>query len=650
LRKLARDLVVMALGPRSARRLDRRVFIFLLVMGLFALVALYTTLPNLLARASIRPHNATGRGAHNATEFGGRKNATNSQVRRVDCICLFVCVCVCVCVYVCVCVCVCLCVCVCGCAFAYRVVLYIRVCAWLVCAVLLCGGRQNLCGRSRRSSMRASLCRPQKVRRLLATPCGCIMVLQSTHLKRAAPRLASVPVPLSCSADTFCALRARLDNITTEIYDGTLIGPDIPRLERRKFFPRTKMAITSDLRSWAARNASGLSHTLPLIDACDFHCARDCWPEPAPRAPPPLVFDPAAYAAAYNSSWWWQGRVNGSLRDAVAAGRSEGLLSFPDMVYDHTVPLVAIALDACVCHIGYLSTDTLSFEPLYGCWLDHSSLTYGRDLTEDEMVLLSAYHSENYGHFVLEALTRFAVMAPYIRAHPGVRVVVRELTSFAAQYLSLLGLPAGQVIHGVTCGRRVYIPEPAGCAAPSRAHIALLRRELLAALRVPVDGEAENATALPPWAARAADRGLLLVRRASGRRGISNLDALHAALQRALPALPIAMHDDGMRVVDALRVWHGARLAIGAHGSGLVNMLVARRPFTVLEFVIPELSMVMQTLAVNLGFEYGCFLVPGATKDSSLVVDVNRTVEAVVAAIARQDAAAAAAARAVGSH
>ncbi len=451
-------------------------------------------------------------------------------------------------------------------------------------------------------------------------------------------------VPLNCGADSFAALRARLDSITTDIYAGTLVGPDIPREQRLKTFPRTKIRIQSDLRSWAS--SSTLARTLPLIDACDFHCSRDCWPVPAPRAPAPLVFDPVAYAASYDTSWWWngrmewwRGRVNATLRDELRAGRTDGLLTFPEVIFDGTVPQVAIAVDACVDHHGYLSTDTLLFEPLHGCWFDHSSLTLGRALTEDQMVLLSSYHSENYGHFVLEALTRFAVMAPYIRAHPGVLVVVRQETSFTAQYLDLLGVPRGQVIHGVTCARRVYVPEPAGCALPSRSHVALLRRELLAALRVPQDGTPESAAALPAWALPAAARTLLLVRRAGGRRGISNFDALRGALGARLPSLAVTVHEDGMTVVDALRVWHGARLVIGAHGSGLVNMIVARRPFTVFEFVIPELSMVMQTLAINLGFEYGCFVIPGGTKDSSMAIDVNRTVDAVVAALARQDAA-----------
>ena len=204
----------------------------------------------------------------------------------------------------------------------------------------------------------------------------------------ASPALELVPavleMPTSCNASSFVGLWAAINNITTDVYNGSYEGPWVPRLERLKAFPRLKLRVVSDLHTWAAGHPAH-AHLLPRIGACAFHCTPDCWPPLPPPAPVPIVHDPLLYARAYNTSWWWAARRDEALLDALYAGRFSALLTYGAMVNNATVPEVGIALDACIDHVGYVSTDTVHFEPLNGCWQDFSSLHFSRRLEYDQV-------------------------------------------------------------------------------------------------------------------------------------------------------------------------------------------------------------------------------------------------------------------------
>jgi hypothetical protein len=245
-----------------------------------------------------------------------------------------------------------------------------------------------------------------------------------------------------------------------------------------------------------------------------------------------------------------------------------------------------------------------------------------------------ACRGEGFSHFWLESLTRLAVMAPYIRAHPGIQVAVKDTTySFVRPILELFGVRREDIASGPCCARRLYIPEPVACANPTAMHLAMLRREVHHALGVRISGVAGAAE--PAWVRPLGQRTVLLLRR-KGARAISNFEALRSALvARLAPAHEVIVFD-GAAPVDALRMWYNCALAIGAHGAGFTHMVAARHPFSVVEFNIEELGLAFQHLTLKLGFEYGGFVPRGATHTGPMQVEVERAVQAVVEALARQ--------------
>ena len=132
-------------------------------------------------------------------------------------------------------------------------------------------------------------------------------------------------------------------------------------------------------------------------------------------------------------------------------------------------------------------------------------------------------------------------------------------------------------------------------------------------------------------------------------------------------------------------MWYNARVAVAPHGAGNSNMVVARRPFALVEFQERLLIRCFEDTALALGFEcvtrmcictciractaraglrarigrarrlmhssvgrtfpywtrrrarrYNMFLPPDATHDGPMTVDVPAAVDAVAAALARQ--------------
>ena len=132
--------------------------------------------------------------------------------------------------------------------------------------------------------------------------------------------------------------------------------------------------------------------------------------------------------------------------------------------------------------------------------------------------------------FFLGALTRLAVLAQFVRARASVRVVLQaQPPPLVAALLEAFGVTRDRVLAAPTCARRVYVPEPAGCGAPSRTMSLMLQRELWRAVAAPLAPGGEPY----PWARPLRQRFVLLVERAGPNR-VANFDELHEALRLRL--------------------------------------------------------------------------------------------------------------------
>jgi hypothetical protein len=236
-------------------------------------------------------------------------------------------------------------------------------------------------------------------------------------------------------------------------------------------------------------------------------------------------------------------------------------------------------------------------------------------------------------------MVRFAVMGPFLRAHPDVKVHLRgPLKPFMGQFLGLFGIAASRIVTGPTCAGRIYIPEPPACAnrGPSMIHATLLRRELQEAMHVPRDGAPPGAPS-PAWALPLGQRHVLVMQRCCSRR-VVNMPALMAALNGRLSGFRVVIMEPDTSLEEGMRLWHNARLVIGPHGGGMANVVVGRHPLTVIEFNVAQVGLAFQNLGIALGFAFESIMPENATQDSQMNVPVARVVEAAVRALNRQGA------------
>lgn len=125
---------------------------------------------------------------------------------------------------------------------------------------------------------------------------------------------------------------------------------------------------------------------------------------------------------------------------------------------------------------------TPNAEHVHVCLREGGSLPrYGR------VVTVAQFYGQFYFHFTAENLPRLLLLLPEILADEDAKVhITDQKPSFVQEALKIFGVPLTRVIDGHGCARVLFIPEPAGCGAPSLGLLHLTRRHVRKVLGCPV--------------------------------------------------------------------------------------------------------------------------------------------------------------------
>jgi capsular polysaccharide biosynthesis protein len=115
-------------------------------------------------------------------------------------------------------------------------------------------------------------------------------------------------------------------------------------------------------------------------------------------------------------------------------------------------------------------------------------------------------------------------------------------------------------------------------------------------------------------------------------RGLTERGTFYSLCSRA------QVFEDGAPALEAARLFHNAQLVIGAHGAGLTNIAASRVPASLIEFQIDHLGMAFQYFTILLGFEYNVLVPADGAHAGPMTVEVDRTVQVAVDALARLNA------------
>ncbi|CAI5969839.1 unnamed protein product [Closterium sp. NIES-65] len=221
----------------------------------------------------------------------------------------------------------------------------------------------------------------------------------------------------------------------------------------------------------------------------------------------------------------------------------------------------------------------------------------------------------NFYHFIVETMPLFLVAAPLLpRLLPSIPIIAEDMQWDAYKRF-------GEVLIGVKYGamrslplvkadlffvHTLYEPMTQDCGNPSTLLWQSLRRTHLLhprglplfrpdwSYQPPQPLSPQQAQALPP------DWVVVLAKRLSKKRSISNFNEVQAVVERMFPKERIVLFTGSLTVLEARDLFRRTRLFIAGHGAALTNLVFMPERASVLE-IRPDKCAVLATCSVKHG-------------------------------------------------
>jgi hypothetical protein len=279
------------------------------------------------------------------------------------------------------------------------------------------------------------------------------------------------------------------------------------------------------------------------------------------------------------------------------------------------IPLLICSRNTFLTSDGFLRRHDLRVWPIPGChtWSKPNEIHDRYDMTRDVVFAIAQYWAEAVYHQLIECLSRLAVHYDELMHMKNIKIQIGD-SQVARNFMMFLGFEEQRLVSGYVVAETVLAPEASGCG---RARVYALRklRELLTRkLLETYSGETLQR-----------DKHILIIRRSSGPRVVTNIDKIIARLEKEFPneKIKVFRDDPVPPVPKLLRAFYEAKLVIGPHGAGLSNTVVCKPQTPVLEFMIDaedvNVCFVWQSQAMGLR-HYG-FAPKGSSTMGSFHVD-----------------------------
>ena len=248
----------------------------------------------------------------------------------------------------------------------------------------------------------------------------------------------------------------------------------------------------------------------------------------------------------------------------------------------------------------------------------------------DEVFVIAQLWGEGHFHMNAEDLPRLAPYVEFLVRHANIRIHMATISRrnyrapiHAFESLRSLGIDPSRIIYGNVKAHVVYLPKSTPCI-----HGMLPEMQLLAA---------RYQNYIEKTLKETAHSSVVLIVRASTKRGRNiprrTYDVIHHELKRILTAtfLHVELFDDKAypTFAETLSMFHRARIIIGIHGAGLVNMIYSRPGTYIIELLClqPALQFDYVITAGILGHRYHAVPVEGCPY--SVTVNVTKLISIV---------------------
>lgn len=243
---------------------------------------------------------------------------------------------------------------------------------------------------------------------------------------------------------------------------------------------------------------------------------------------------------------------------------------------------VAVTTDG---HI--ISKETCKIAKNGGCLSPKIFNSYIEELPRYDSVLsISAFWSYGIWHFPMEALVGLQAMDTWIDKNTIIHISAK--TNFTLSWLKLIGKDLRFIITGNVFAKQLIVPEIGQCGSPSFQQVKWLRDSI-------------------HITSSSKQNKVVLIKRTKKRKMIKFDDILHLTSDIAKQnGLQIVIHDDSKlpALNIQLKLFREAKIVIGPHGAGLINLISSEPGTCVIEFLSTDPNICYMRLSYILGLKY----------------------------------------------
>ena len=230
--------------------------------------------------------------------------------------------------------------------------------------------------------------------------------------------------------------------------------------------------------------------------------------------------------------------------------------------------------------------------------------SYKNSLLVDEVFVMTQFWSKGFFHKNAETIPRIAPYLQFLKENTDIKIHVIEIysdpttnaTKTTAKSLELLGIHHSRLVKGVVRAKIVYWPQVTNCGYPSTYLSQLISYRYRQSLeRTATDHQVRNS--------------MVMIKRTLSRSltDQEGKEEVLRALAKKYHLEFVLFSDDALpSFVEQARVFNRAKVVIGPHGAGLVNILYSEPGTVVIEGTgsPPSIIMCYIRLAHILGHHY----------------------------------------------
>lgn len=235
---------------------------------------------------------------------------------------------------------------------------------------------------------------------------------------------------------------------------------------------------------------------------------------------------------------------------------------------------------------------------------------------EDPVFVLSQFGGKAYFHCFIENAIRLFPFIDELKANPSIRLhYIQTEGSCMPQVLDFIGIDRNRLVSGYVTAPVVLFPDTTErCASPSIVQVHRMQSEL----KLIVENKFSNTLK--------EKKHILIIQRQSRRRILNRNELINSLIER-FPHETFKIFTDPVPSFETTsKLFHNAKIIIGAHGAGLSNIVFAPRGAVVIE-IHPQKERSLITcfiqLSEKLGLHHFSVLSRIGSRNSFLIAPVD---------------------------